>query len=556
VSVRRPHRPVAPAALAAAGLGLLLPATAAGAPAIAPAAPGADDAWGAAEGPPSYVITGTAPGATLRWQLRTGDGVPLPRPEPPTGPSPLTVTLGGLADGGYELVAGQVLPADPGRTARAFTVDTVAPVVTIREPRQGAVYGRGERHLADYSCTGAATCQGTVADGAPIDTSAAGARALTVTAADAAGNTAVARVEYRVAEPLAVTGAAVPAGTPTPPAPPIRLGPPPPGDPQAAPEPETRNPGLLRPPAGSVVTTRRPVLRWRAVAGAELYNVQVYRLRGEQATKVVSDFPQAGRYRVPAGRLAVGERYVWRVWPLVDGAYPAEPHGLSWFDVRRPVRLTPAQLLVNQRIAQAAVRRTAGLSAWLDARLVTGDLRDGGLGPREFAADVGIAGAGAPIANGLAAPRPVVVPEPARTATARPRVRVSAAQLLVNQRISQAAVRRANALARRLDQGLTGGDLRPRAVTAAKLAPGTRIEWALPAGPAPPPARAPAARVTRRPAAAVTASARQVLVNQRISQAAVRRANRLVALVEGGLTGAQFRDGAISAVSVAAPPRP
>ena len=36
-------------------------------------------------------------------------------------------------------------------------------------------------------------------------------------------------------------------------------------------------------------------------------------------------------------------------------------------------------------------------------------------------------------------------------------------------------------------------------------------------------------------------------MNQRIAQAAVRRVNRLAALIAGGLTGAQFREGSIGA---------
>ncbi len=96
-----------------------------------------------------------------------------------------------------------------------------------------------------------------------------------------------------------------------------------------------------------------------------------------------------------------------------------------------------------------------------------------------------LAGAGTPIDNGLAAPRPLVAPSPARSGTAR--IRVSARQLLVNQRISQAAVRRANALAARLEGGLTGGDLREGAVAAIKLAPGLRISSARPSGAAPAP---------------------------------------------------------------------
>ena len=66
--------------------------------------------------------------------------------------------------------------------------------------------------------------------------------------------------------------------------------------------------------------------------------------------------------------LRFGERYAWRVWPLVDGGFPERPIGQSWFEVRRPVRLTPAQLLVNQRISQAALRRTAAIDEYGTSR--------------------------------------------------------------------------------------------------------------------------------------------------------------------------------------------
>jgi hypothetical protein len=73
------------------------------------------------------------------------------------------------------------------------------------------------------------------------------------------------------------------------------------------------------------------------------------------------------------------------------------------------------------------------------------------------------------------------------------RVTVSARQLLINQRISQAAVRRANTLA-------------------------GRREGILPS---------PTPEGSRSESARLTVSARQLLINQRISQAAVRRANAL-----------------------------
>ncbi|WP_217915012.1 hypothetical protein [Miltoncostaea marina] len=111
------------------------------------------------------------------------------------------------------------------------------------------------------------------------------------------------------------------------------------------------------------------------------------------------------------------------------------------------VRVSAGQLLINQRISQAALRRLAVVEA-------------------------------------LRANRPP--PRARDRSDDGRRVTVSAAQLRINQRIAQAAVRRANALAGR-----------------------------------PTPPRASSGRITL--------SARQLLINQRISQAAVRRANALLA---------------------------
>ena len=127
-------------------------------------------------------------------------------------------------------------------------------------------------------------------------------------------------------------------------------------------------------------------------------------------------------------------------------------------EARRPsedgdaaVSLSAAQLRINQRIAQAAVRRINALTAMVD---------------------------------GLPQPEP-------RQGGAPGRVVLSAEQLLINQRISQAAVRRANELA---------GRLAGRLPTGAKPSPSGD---------------------------SVALSARQLLIGQRIAQAAVRRANDL-----------------------------
>jgi hypothetical protein len=139
--------------------------------------------------------------------------------------------------------------------------------------------------------------------------------------------------------------------------------------------------------------------------------------------------------------LSASDRTLTRV-PV--GALAAQvPHG-------PPVRLNAAQLRINQRISQAAIRRLNALEAM-------------------------IAG----------------VPAPEGTDT-RPRpVELSAGQLRINQRISQIAVWRANSLAARLD------------------------------GNAPPPRPA-------RDESPIELSAAQLRISQRIAQAAVRRINALV----------------------------
>lgn len=84
------------------------------------------------------------------------------------------------------------------------TGDTTAPAVTISAPSDGATFTRGQAVAADYSCqdetggSGLASCTGTVADGAPIDTSTVGVHTFTVTGADIAGNSATATSNYNV----------------------------------------------------------------------------------------------------------------------------------------------------------------------------------------------------------------------------------------------------------------------------------------------------------------------------------------------------------------------
>ena len=59
------------------------------------------------------------------------------------------------------------------------------PHIAIREPRQGAIYSQGQAVEARYSCSGAVSCIGPVADGDPLPTDRAGPAAFVVWATDA-----------------------------------------------------------------------------------------------------------------------------------------------------------------------------------------------------------------------------------------------------------------------------------------------------------------------------------------------------------------------------------
>ncbi len=82
--------------------------------------------------------------------------------------------------------------------------DNTAPSITLTTPADGATYLLGQAVHAAYSCTdepggsGLASCVGTVANGAAINTSTVGSHSFTVGAADNAGNTAMLTHSYSV----------------------------------------------------------------------------------------------------------------------------------------------------------------------------------------------------------------------------------------------------------------------------------------------------------------------------------------------------------------------
>ncbi len=589
--------------LTAAATALLAIAGASAAQAAAPPAPkisGSDaTVWNIASPTPSYTITGTEPGASLRWTLSgtTQKG---------TGRSPLRIRLPGLASGTYTLEAEQ---SPDGKTAkRKVRVDVTPPSIAIRQPVNDAVYPPGQVIAVNYSCSGATSCAGTLPDGAALPTSAAGSGTFTVTATDGAGNAAAQTVSYAVG-PVAPTITGRPAGpvrgtrptfswsggepgavftwqvlaegavvsqgdtiSPT-----VSLGPLPPGSyafqvrqrgtsgvsgPYSIADPFTvvqtvsaaavlqapvvRAASRLHPGAGATVTRARPLLAWGRVPRAALYNVQVFRVRGTTLTKVASVFPRGNRTRV-AG-LRFGRRYAWRVWPYVRrSGYTREPLGLSYFDLTRPVRVGPAQMLVDRRVAEAAVRRVNAIERWLDAGVTAGDLRHEGLGSSVFAPSLGPRGPADSAGTAAAATRPIGAGAGAR---ARGPIRATPRELLRTRRIAQSAVRRLEGIEARLAAGLTGGDVVDGSVGPEKL--GVGVWLASPRGQAQAaPRTVTVVAPAKHPPRSVRVTRRALLISQKTSQGALRRAEALRARLLLGLSTADFQPGSIGPADLA-----
>lgn len=69
--------------------------------------------------------------------------------------------------------------------------------------------------------------------------------------------------------------------------------------------------GLVSPRAADWLPWQRPMLRWRGLAAASYYNVQIF--RGQR--RVLNAWSTDTRLRVPEGVLRQGRSYVWVVWP-------------------------------------------------------------------------------------------------------------------------------------------------------------------------------------------------------------------------------------------------
>jgi hypothetical protein len=100
-------------------------------------------------------------------------------------------------------------PRDSGSYTIALTgtctSDTIQPTIDLRSPVDGTSVGLGEPVTVDFSCSdeggsGLASCEGSVPDGAALDTSTLGPRTVTVTARDGAGNESTASATVEVVD--------------------------------------------------------------------------------------------------------------------------------------------------------------------------------------------------------------------------------------------------------------------------------------------------------------------------------------------------------------------
>jgi hypothetical protein len=95
--------------------------------------------------------------------------------------------------------SGNCAPAGP---IGGNKVDKKGPGVTLSSPANGAVYLLNQSAAASFSCSdggsGLASCAGTVASGANLNTASVGTKSFVVTATDAVGNTTTVTNTYTV----------------------------------------------------------------------------------------------------------------------------------------------------------------------------------------------------------------------------------------------------------------------------------------------------------------------------------------------------------------------
>jgi hypothetical protein len=214
---------------------------------------------------------------------------------------------------------------------------------------------------------------------------------------------------------------------------------------------------------------------------------------------------------------------------------------------RSKFRVRVSDIRSNQRLGVEAIRKLNAVQKWLEDGVRARDICGGALPHWKLKVDL-VAGTKLPTQGPKRAkPSPlrliVKKKRPGRITT-RPR------QFAVNQRVTAAAIRRLNALTKRMNKRLTGGDIVDGTLGRNRLVQGTAILAARPTGN--PPAKSTTGIVKPKSRKArFTATSGQVRTNYRIARQALLRANRLYDRARRGLTGAQFKNGSITAADFA-----
>ncbi len=154
-----------------------------------------------------------------------------------------------------------------------------------------------------------------------------------------------------------------------------------------------------------------------------------------------------------------------------------------------------------------------------------------------------LAALGPPAGGGVCAP---VRQRPAPAKGAPGGFSLSAEQFLINQRVYQAAIRRANAIEAWLSAGIEARDICGGALTVNRFATSVGFVGAGGARPVANPRPLQVAAPVRGGTGAVRVSRTQALINQRVAQAAILRANALGQRIAGQLTGGDIKDRQLS----------
>lgn len=188
--------------------------------------------------------------------------------------------------------------------------------------------------------------------------------------------------------------------------------------------------------------------------------------------------------------------------------------------------------------------RLNAVQAWLDGGIEGRDIRGAVLGVDSFGAGIEWrVGSLVPIPP--ANPRPIQV-QPLKPISEGDPITFTLQQLIINQRVYQEAIACANALEKRLDGMLTGGDVVDGSIGEGRLLPGLQIAALTPVSDPPASSRTNVQKPKRGESELPQFSSTQLVTNQRIAATAITRTNALIERIESGLDACSFAPGSLT----------